>query len=239
MTDPSIDERLSQARSGDAAPTRRVIRLMIVDDHAVVRAGLHRLLEQTTDISVVAEAVDGADALVRMQEQVPEVVLMDLSMPGIDGIEATRRIVAGWPATRVVALTSFSDRERVLGMLDAGAAGYVLKDSSPDELVRAVRAAADGGVPLAPVAAATLMNTRAERTAADTLTARERDVLGLLAQGLQNRGIAERLGISEATVKAHLTHIYQALDVSDRTSAALMAHGLGLSAAYHAPPASR
>jgi DNA-binding NarL/FixJ family response regulator len=216
-----------------------VIRLMIVDDHAVVRAGLHRLLEQTTDISVVAEAVDGADALVRMQEQVPEVVLMDLSMPGIDGIEATRRIMASWPKTRVVALTSFSDRERVLGMLDAGASGYVLKDSSPDELVRAVRAAAEGGVPLAPVAAATLMNTRAERTAADTLTARERDVLGLLAQGLQNRGIAERLGISEATVKAHLTHIYQALDVPDRTSAALLAHGLGLSTSHHAPPASR
>jgi DNA-binding NarL/FixJ family response regulator len=212
---------------------------MIVDDHAIVRAGLHRLLEQSPDIQVVAEAVDGSEALVRMAEHEPDVVLMDLSMPGMDGIEATRQIVARWPAARVVALTSFSDRERVLAMLDAGAAGYVLKDSSPDELVRAIRATADGGVPLAPIAAAALMNTRAERSAAASLTAREREVLGLLAQGMQNRGIAERLGISEATVKAHLTHIYHALDVTDRTSAALLAHELGLSSTYHSPPESR
>jgi DNA-binding NarL/FixJ family response regulator len=237
MTDPT---------SGGAMPLSEperpddsgMVRLMIVDDHAVVRAGLHRLLEQSTDIRVVAEAVDGAEALVRMAEQEPDVVLMDLSMPGMDGIEATRRIVSRWPHVRVVALTSFSDRERVLAMLDAGAAGYVLKDSSPDELVRAIRAAADGGVPLAPIAAAALMSTRAERTAADSLTAREREVLALLAHGMQNRGIAEQLGISEATVKAHLTHIYHALDVTDRTSAALLAHELGLSTTYHSPPSS-
>jgi len=212
-----------------------MIRLMIVDDHAVVRAGLHRLLEQSTDIEVVAEAVDGDDAIARMPEHEPDVVLMDLSMPGTDGVEATRQIVARWPRTRVLALTSFSDRERVVAMLDAGAAGYLLKDSSPDELVRAIRAAADGGVPLAPMAAAALMSSRAERNAADSLTAREREVLGLLAQGMQNRQIAARLGITEATVKAHLTHIYAALDVPDRTSAALLAHDLGLSSAYHSP----
>ena len=235
---------MSPNDSGGNAPTPgsdtvadpALIRLMIVDDHAVVRAGLHRLLEQSSDIHVVAEAEDGSQALVRMAEHEPEVVLMDLSMPGMDGIEATREITARWPATRVVALTSFSDRERVLGMLDAGAAGYVLKDSSPDELVRAIRAAADGGVPLAPMAAAALMSTRVERSAAASLTSREREVLGLLAQGMHNRAIATRLGISEATVKAHLTHIYHALDVSDRTSAALLAHELGLSTAYHSPP---
>lgn len=220
--------RFSQpAQSG--APTIRVI---IVDDHAVVRAGLHRLLEQSTDIQVVAEAVDGSDAIARVAEHEPDVVLMDLSMPGTDGIEATRQITERWPTVRVVALTSFSDSERVLGMLGAGAAGYVLKDASPSELIGAIRSAAVGGAPLAPMAAAVLMRSRTELMAADSLTSREREVLALLAQGMQNKGIAERLRISEATVKAHLTHVYHALGVSDRTSAALLAHELGLSS-YH------
>jgi len=200
-----------------------VIRVMIVDDHAVVRAGLHRLLEQSTDIEVVAEATDGAHALALMAEHQPGLVLMDLSMPGMDGIEATRAIMAGWPLTRVVALTTFSDRERVLAMMEAGASGYVLKDASPDELVRAITASVDGGVPLSPIAAAALMSSRAERTAVDELTPREREVLVLLAKGHNNKAIAEQLGISEATVKAHLTHVYHALQVQDRTSAALWA----------------
>jgi DNA-binding NarL/FixJ family response regulator len=234
MTNPSVEDMVPATRTDGQAPPR-TIRLMIVDDHAVVRAGLHKLFEQSPDLAVVAEAVDGADAVAKMAEHEPQVILMDLSMPGMDGIAATREIVGRWPAARVVALTSFSDRERVLSMIDAGAAGYVLKDSSPDELVRAIRAAADGGVPLAPVAAAALMRTRTERTAAEALTARERDVLGLLALGMPNRSIAERLGISEATVKAHLTHIYQTLNVPDRTSAALLAHELGLATPYQAP----
>jgi len=234
MTNSSVEDAVPAPRTDGQAPTR-IIRLMIVDDHAVVRAGLHKLFEQSPDIAVIADAVDGADAIAKMAEHEPQVILMDLSMPGMDGIAATREIVGRWPAARVVALTSFSDRERVLSMIDAGAAGYVLKDSSPDELVRAIRAAADGGVPLAPVAAAALMRTRTERTAAEALTARERDVLGLLALGMPNRGIAERLGISEATVKAHLTHIYQTLNVPDRTSAALLAHELGLATPYQAP----
>jgi DNA-binding NarL/FixJ family response regulator len=238
MTGRSVDGGSPAPRSAQPVPSIPTIRLMIVDDHAVVRAGLHRLLEQSTDISVVAEAVDGADALLQMAEHQPDVVLMDLSMPGLDGVEATRQITARWPAVRIVALTSFSNSERVLAMLDAGAAGYLLKDSTPDELVRAIRAAADGGAPLAPVAVAALMRTRAKRTAADSLTGREREVLGLLAQGMQNRAIAEKLGITEATVKAHLTHIYHSLNVSDRTSAALLARELGLSTGYHTPPAS-
>jgi DNA-binding NarL/FixJ family response regulator len=201
---------------------------MIVDDHAVVRAGLHRLLEQSTDIEVVAEAVDGAHALALMAEHQPGLVLMDLSMPGMDGIEATRAIMAGWPLTKVVALTTFSDRERVLAMMEAGASGYVLKDASPDELVRAITASVDGGVPLSPIAAAALMSSRAERTAVDELTPREREVLVLLAKGLNNKTIAEQLGITEATVKAHLTHVYHALQVQDRTSAAILALQLGI-----------
>jgi DNA-binding NarL/FixJ family response regulator len=205
-----------------------VITVMLVDDHAVVRAGLHRLLEQSTEMLVVAEATDGAHALVQMAEHRPHVVLMDLSMPLMDGIEATRAIMAGWPATRIIGLTSFSDRERVSAMMEAGASGYVLKDASPEELVRAIRATVEGGVPLSPIAAAALMSTRQERTAADDLTPREREVLALLAQGNNNKVIAEKLGISEATVKAHLTHVYHALQVNDRTSAAILALQLGI-----------
>jgi DNA-binding NarL/FixJ family response regulator len=152
---------------------------------------------------------------------------MDLEMPGKDGIQATREVLAHRPATAVVILTSFSDRERILAALDAGAVGYLLKDVQPDELARAIAAAAGGQAPLDPRAARELLVGR--RTAAPTLTAREEEVLELLAAGLPNKLIARRLAISERTVKGHLTHVFERIGVTDRTQAALWAreHGLG------------
>jgi DNA-binding NarL/FixJ family response regulator len=199
-----------------------MIRLLLADDHAVVRDGLCRLLDGAEDLEVVGAAVDGEDA-VRMADEVePDVVLMDLEMPRLDGIEATRRLAATRPNTRVVVLTSFSDRERILDALDAGAVGYLLKDAEPEELVRGIHAAARGESPLAPRAASAVLRARAEqRPAMPTLTAREREVLELLGQGLPNRDIGERLGISEKTVKAHVTRVFQAIGVTDRTQAAL------------------
>ena len=205
-----------------------MITVMVVDDHAVVRAGLLQVLSMASDIEVVAQAADGAEAIAFMTQHAPSVVLMDLSMPRLDGVEATRLILRRWPATRIVALSSFSDRERVVSVLDAGACGYLVKDSTPDDLIRGVRSAAEGGAPLSPNAAALLLRDRAQRSDAADLTEREREVLRPLAHGLSNRKIAELLGISEATVKAHLTHIYQALRVADRTGAAIRAHQLGL-----------
>jgi DNA-binding NarL/FixJ family response regulator len=154
---------------------------------------------------------------------------MDLSMPGTDGIEATRRIGAELRDTRVVVLTSFSDRERILDALDAGAIGYMLKDAEPEELLRGVRAAARGESPLDPKAASALLGAVADRRAAtDELTAREREVLALVARGLPNKLIARELEISEKTVKAHLTSVFQRIGVTDRTQAALWAtrHGI-------------
>jgi DNA-binding NarL/FixJ family response regulator len=200
-----------------------VIRVLIADDHAVVRAGLEQLLESAEDITVVGAAADGEQAASLAQEHHPDVALMDLSMPGIGGIEATRRIRAAEPAVHVVVLTSFSDRERILEALDAGALGYLLKDAEPDELLRGVRAAARGEAPLAPKAALALITERAGHPEAQTLTAREREVLSLVGKGLPNKLIARQLSISEKTVKAHLTSIFQRIGVSDRTQAALWA----------------
>jgi DNA-binding NarL/FixJ family response regulator len=165
-----------------------------------------------------------------MSHAVPDVVLMDLAMPVMDGVEATRAIMSRWPGTRIVGLTSYSDRKRVLAMLDAGACGYLLKESDPDELVRAVRAAVAGEAPLAPVAASALLQARVDRAPLDALTNRERDVLAALAGGLSNRRIGDLLGISEATVKGHLTRIYLALGVPDRMTAAMRAREMGLDA---------
>jgi DNA-binding NarL/FixJ family response regulator len=206
----------------------RVIRVMLVDDHALLRAGLAQLLLTVEDIEVVAEAVDGADAQAQVVDVQPDVMLIDINMPNVDGIEATRQITRRHPSIKVVALTSFSDRERVVAMLDAGAVGYLLKDADPAEVVRGIRAAVAGGAPLAPQAAAALLRARAAPTPIALLSDRELEVLQHLAQGLPNRAIASRLGITEATVKAHLTRVYLALGVSDRTSAALRAMQLGV-----------
>jgi DNA-binding NarL/FixJ family response regulator len=154
---------------------------------------------------------------------------MDLSMPGLDGIEATRRVLAAAPDTKVIILTSFSENARILAALEAGAVGYLLKDAEPDDVLRALRDAAAGGVPLSPRAARALLPASRTRTSGlAALTAREREVLTLVAAGLPNKSIARRLEISEKTVKAHLTRVFTTLDVRDRTSAALWAQRNGL-----------
>ena len=205
-----------------------MIRVVLVDDHRMVREGLSQLLGAADDIEVVATAGDGEEAVAAVAEQGPDVVLMDLSMPGVDGMEATRRITAADPEARVVALTSFSDAPQVLGALDAGAVGYLLKDAAPDELRNGVRAAARGESPLSPKAAGALVASRAEGQGPVQLSPRERDVLGCVAQGLPNKLIARRLEISEKTVKAHLTSVFRQIGVTDRTQAALYAVREGL-----------
>jgi DNA-binding NarL/FixJ family response regulator len=200
-----------------------VIRVLVADDHPVVREGLARLLEQADDVEVVGTAEDGERACDIARECDVDVVLMDLEMPGVNGIEATARIRSERPGTQVVVLTSFSDRERILDAVDAGALGYLLKDAEPDELLRGIRAAAQGESPLAPKAASALLAAREERRPAEQLTAREREVLVMVAEGLPNKLIARRLEISEKTVKAHLTRIFERIGVSDRTQAALWA----------------
>jgi DNA-binding NarL/FixJ family response regulator len=199
-----------------------VIRVLVVDDHPVVRHGVSLMLKTHADIDVVA-AVGSADLAVEaVAELHPQVVLMDLSMPGRDGPSATREIVARFPEVAVVALTSFSDEDRVMEALNAGAVGYMLKDSEPAELVEAVRAAARGESPLHPKAARVALTHRPTPTD-EVVTEREREVLLLVARGHTNRQIASRLGITERTVKGHLTNIFSRIGVSDRTSAALWA----------------
>ena len=207
-----------------------MIGVLVVDDHPMLRAGLAQLLQQADDITLVGLAADGAKGVELALDARPDVVLMDLEMPGLDGIEATRRIRASCEHTQVVILTSFSDRARILDALDAGAAGYLLKDAEPDQLLRGIRAAAAGDAPLAPRAASELLAERHETRPASGLTPREREVLAMVAEGLPNKLIARRLEISEKTVKAHLTRIFERLGVSDRTQAALWAqrHRLGV-----------
>ena len=205
------------------------MRVLLVDDHAVVRHGLSNLLTGA-GMEVVGSLDDGslAEAAVRTLE--PDIVLMDLSMPGMDGIEATRAVLAARPGTKVVILTSFAEHARLHAALEAGAVGYLLKDAEPDDILRALRDAAAGGVPLSPRAAAALLpgNRPSSSATLTSLTPRERDVLALVATGLPNKSIARRLGISEKTVKAHLTRVFSVVGVSDRTSAALWAQRHGL-----------
>jgi len=201
-----------------------VIDVLVVDDHRLVRAGLTALLDAAADMHVVGEAADGAQSVQLVRELSPDVVLMDLSMPGMDGVEATRQVLSAAPLTRVVVLTSFADRDRVVQAVAAGAVGYLLKDSAPAELLAGVRAAAQGHNPLDPrVAGALLPSNRPDDVPAVNLSGRERQVLRLAGEGLANKQIARALGIAEPTVKAHLANIYKRIGVSDRTSAALWA----------------
>jgi DNA-binding NarL/FixJ family response regulator len=204
-----------------------VIRVLLIDDHALVRAGLARLIASGEDMEVVGQAGDGSAGATLARELRPDVALVDLAMPGMDGIETTHRVLQASPDTSVVVVTAFSDRQQVLGALDAGARGYLLKDAEPDELLRGIRAAARGESPLDPRAAHAVL-TRGTPEAGSTLTARERDVLRLVAEGLPNKQIARALGITEKTVKAHMTKIFAAIGVTDRTAAALWAHRNGV-----------
>ncbi len=207
-----------------------MIRVLIVDDHPLVRQGLTGVLAGAEDIEVVDAVADGALAADAAVEGRAEIVLMDLSMPGMDGVRATSEVLARCPDARVVVLTSFAERARVLAAVDAGAIGYLLKDTEPDDLIDAIRQAAAGNAPISPRAAVALLpQPGSARPAPSTsLTPREREVLTLVAVGLPNKSIARRLGISEKTVKAHLTRIFAALDLYDRTSAALWAQRNGL-----------
>ena len=201
-----------------------MISVMLVDDHAIVRQGLERLFETVDDIEVVASASNGREAVDLCAELHPDVILMDLSMPEMDGVEATRRIVTSGSSSRVVVLTSFGDEQRILDALNAGAHGYLLKHVAPDDLLNSIRSAHAGDAPLDPRAGRVLLEAR--RTGIprqDDLTDREIDVLSCVGEGMANKQIARKLGISERTVKAHLTSIFQRLGVSDRVQAALWA----------------
>ena len=204
------------------------IRVAIVDDHAMLRAGLEQLLAGEPDLEVVGKAASGDEAIALARDVRPDVVLMDLQMPGVDGVSATREIVSEELAD-VLVLTSYSDAERIVGALDAGALGYLLKDAEPDEVLRGIRAVARGESPIDPKAARELLGSRRTTSAAAAdLTPRESEVLALVRQGLANKQIARRLGISERTVKAHLTSTFQRIGVVDRTQAALWAERNGV-----------
>jgi len=205
-----------------------MITLVIADDHKVVRTGLEQLIDTFGDVQLLGAGSNGEDAIRLCVAHRPDVALLDLEMPEVDGIEATRRIRVEAPETRVVLFTSFSDRERIMQALEAGAIGYLLKDAEPEELHRGILAAARGESPLAPKAAAEVIGARTAAAPGGGLTEREREVLILVADGLANKQIARRLGISEKTVKGHLTRIFQAIGVADRTQAALWAERSGL-----------
>jgi DNA-binding NarL/FixJ family response regulator len=216
----TVSEEIVSEESRPEAP----IRVLLVDDHSLVRAGLQQLVDAASDLEVVGAAADGAEALRLVAELTPDVVVMDLSMPVMDGIEATRRLAVSHPDVQVVVLTSFSEGERVREALDAGAVGYLLKDSEPHDLLDGIRAVRRGEAPLDSRAAGAMLRAgrRQVRNGAD-LTDREQEVLALVARGLANKQIARELDISERTVKTHLGSIFQRLGVTDRTSAALWA----------------
>ena len=219
-------------------PGERPVRVLVVDDHTVVRRGLRAFLETVDDMEVVGEAADGHEALDAIAALVaagrpPDVALMDLLMPGMDGVTATAAITQRHPEMEVVAMTSFTQADLVQGALQAGAAGYLLKDAEADEVAAAIRAACRGEVHLDPVVAKQLTRSLAapRPQAADALTEREREVLGLVAQGLSNQQVADSLVISERTARTHVSNILGKLGVASRTQAALLAIREGIAPA--------
>jgi len=216
------------------------IRVLIADDHTLIREGLQAVLAQEPDISIVGHAASGADALALAKELAPDVILMDVRMPGMDGVEATRRIKAEVPGAKVVILTVYQDDEYLFNAVKAGAVGYILKDVSPEQLVHAVRLASRGESLIDPALAARVLaefsklSTNGERTQQGAtgvyaaLTPREMQVLNLVAQGKSNKEIARELCIEEKTVKNHMSNIFAKLQVNDRTQALIYAvrHGL-------------
>ena len=207
------------------------IRVLLADDHAVVREGLRTFLELQEGIEIVGEAADGEAAIREAERLGPDVILMDLVMPKLDGVEAMRELRRRRPAIRVIVLTSFAQDDRLLPAIQAGAAGYLLKNVEPAELARAVRAAHAGGTTLDPTEASRLVEAIAQPPGAEPrerLTAREREVLALIALGRSNKRIAFELGIAEKTVKTHVGHVLAKLGVADRTQAALLAVRAGI-----------
>jgi DNA-binding NarL/FixJ family response regulator len=204
------------------------IRILVVDDHSVVRQGLKMFLGLDPELDVIGEAVDGAEAIKKVKELKPDVVLMDLLMPVMDGITAIGIIRRDYPDTEVIALTSVLEDASVIGAVRAGAIGYLLKDTESDELRRAIKAAANGQVQLSPKAAARLMREVRAPDSPEALTERETEVLRLLAQGRSNKEIAHDLTIGEKTVKTHVSNILSKLNVPSRTQAALYAVRIGL-----------
>ena len=204
------------------------IRILIVDDHSVVRKGLRFFLSMDPEFEIVAEAVNGEQAVHLAREYKPDVVLMDILMPVMDGITATAAIRRELPDTEVIALTSVLEDEKVIGAVRAGAIGYLLKTAEPDELARAIKAAAAGQVQLSPEAAARLMREVRAPETPETLSERETEVLRLIARGQSNKEIAHALTLSEKTVKTHVSNILGKLGVPSRTQAALYAVQIGL-----------
>jgi DNA-binding NarL/FixJ family response regulator len=213
--------------------TDKRIRVILADDHAVVRKGIREFLEDDPEIAVVAEASDGREALRLVEEHRPAVAVLDIQMPVMTGIEATRQIKAGYPGVRVLILTAYEDDPYIFALLRAGADGYILKNASPDELVRAVKATAAGGKVLSPdvaakvVAQMTTGKPAAAQEQVEPLSERELAVLRLAGQGLTNKAIGLELGISDRTVQGHLANIYGKLEVSSRTEAVTKALKLG------------
>jgi DNA-binding NarL/FixJ family response regulator len=200
------------------------IRILIADDHPLVRQGLQAALAPLAEVEVVAEAATGQEAIREAILHQPDVVVMDLQMPGMDGVEATRQILAEQLGAEVLVLTSYSDSSRIVAALDAGAVGYLLKDADPEDVLDGVRAVSRGESPIHPKVARRLLTARTETAApAVQLTPREAEVLSLVRSGLANKQVARRLGIGERTVKAHLTSVFQRIGVVDRTQAALWA----------------
>lgn len=231
MGDPGSDGPEGFGEGLDAGEGR-AIRVLVVDDHQVVRRGLRTFLEVQPDIEVVGEAADGDEGVRRAEELVPDVILMDIRMPGTDGIEALRRLREAGSRARVLVVTSFTEQRTVVPALRAGAAGYVYKDVDPEALAGAIRSVHAGHVLLQPEVADVLLSQEEPGSGqgrGGTLTEREREVLSLIAEGRSNREIARALVLSEKTVKTHVSNILMKLDLSDRTQAALWAvrHGIG------------
>ena len=204
------------------------IKVMIVDDHGIVRQGLRTYLDLLEDITIIAEAENGLVALEKVKQFNPDIVLMDLVMPEMDGIEATHKICGSYPDVKVIVLTSFTEDEKVFAAIKTGAVGYLLKDISPPDLAKAIQAVHSGETSLHPEITKKLMNQFVSpksdiEITPDELTPREMEVLQLIAQGLSNKELAKKLTISEKTVKTHLSSIFSKLHLSDRTQAAIYA----------------